>query len=1333
MTLQAFLRAPLRAIALAACLLIAACAQEVGLIDRSQPGALDKKVLEGEWYFQRTVVDAPYTAGFTFVGEADELERVRWEIGETHLTAYRSYDFVAGTDLDHSKRGKPGEKVSGQPVAVYAISSHFDIQRTYSTSTGEQGNVLQENTDDRPWYQRRYLRVDWSQNLARNFLFTIDTIDTEPVKFAITDPADPDAFTLAWRDASMPSGWRDSRDPTDHREATSADYMDVVTKVLASPGTVSGWDDYGPYSFPACWFYMAEDCKPAEIKIRTSMRKVDPADDYEPLAYPDNAVARDAAGKVIRVKHHVEVKAAKGATKIVESSLPTHLISRDPKGEPVRIPWFDKFGYFRAERYGYDPLHGEVESARKLFISRWNIWDRSTDEAGKPLPVAKRKPRPVVYYLGQGYPDELVATADRVAEGWNLAFRTAVSAAQGTALESVPAMFIIKRNTLKLDAKSAVVDRGQRVGDLRYALLNYITEPTRAGLLGYGPSATDPTTGQVISASANVYGAALKEYATSGRDLVRLARGEIEPEQFGLGHLTEAEVAEGLKKFKGTLPGGGKGKPAADKPEGKAAWAHDDSPGGAAGSPGHAEAVAAARQFAKQVTNPKKKQQVHALVQKAMKDREGWVQARAALLEGKAVADVLIGRDILLAFGAPETKKLLAKLPPGSPLPAMAAAQKNQALPGNWAPMAARMREVMRARFLAKHNITHASFADDAVLGIVEENKDKDAAGLWTIIHEAVYRSTAEHELGHTFGLRHNFEGSTDALNYFPKYWTLRGKDGAALDKPNEEQKKAGMDDYKYSSIMDYAQRFHSDIHGLGAYDVAAIVFGYAQAVQVFAQPPVDKVLELVPMDVALKSVRHYTAIPKMLGGVDAIAKRKWVPYATVIAEMTGEGTEPGKPMPRKVFEVPYRFCSDEYTMGTPTCNMFDHGADSLEIVNAALAQYRDHYFLHAFRRDRTDFTVEGYYGRVWERFFLPTSLQYQNWVFDQGWWDPKSPAGIWEQVVGLQENEDKPEYGVPFEYWEGAPLGGLAMTTSVQRGFEKLAQVLTTPEPGSYCLNKVTNRYIHAHGRTDLAPCAGKKCNPGASNGCADLTIPVGVGRFHDTEYDVDTGYYYYDRLRHVGSFYDKLAAMSVLTDPSTYFIGVDSSQPVHNYILGYGLYFGPELNRIFGAMAAGHQELISPRLNKEGLLKGQAWFGPDASKPGTQPFIDAPGMFMLRNYAMFEAMAWLNCLWDQTFNDSMKIYVQGSGEAFAPAKDAVVASFTTPFNQRTYLSTRMAGDAFSPGWTMVNDAAQLAQAWSATKDPDTKADLKYEIDEATQVIEVARGMYDVFGYAWF
>ena len=67
----------------------------------------------------------------------------------------------------------------------------------------------------------------------------------------------------------------------------------------------------------------------------------------------------------------------------------------------------------------------------------------------------------------------------------------------------------------------------QRNGDLRYSFVHWVDRPQVAGPLGYGPSSQDPETGEIISASAYIYGAALDTYAKFAVDSVRLANGQL--------------------------------------------------------------------------------------------------------------------------------------------------------------------------------------------------------------------------------------------------------------------------------------------------------------------------------------------------------------------------------------------------------------------------------------------------------------------------------------------------------------------------------------------------------------------------------------------------------------------------------------------------------------------------------------------------------------------------------------------------------------------------------------------------------------------------------------
>ena len=92
-------------------------------------------------------------------------------------------------------------EAQGEPVAAFAIDSHFDIRHSYNPVNGEEYNVIEENTTDRLWYEREYMRVDWSANKINNFSFIytdllktmgfIDVPTLNPASFFIEDPNHP--------------------------------------------------------------------------------------------------------------------------------------------------------------------------------------------------------------------------------------------------------------------------------------------------------------------------------------------------------------------------------------------------------------------------------------------------------------------------------------------------------------------------------------------------------------------------------------------------------------------------------------------------------------------------------------------------------------------------------------------------------------------------------------------------------------------------------------------------------------------------------------------------------------------------------------------------------------------------------------------------------------------------------------------------------------------------------------------------------------------------------------------------------------------------------------
>ena len=318
-------------------LAVVGCAQERPPINRVQPNAMPKTFFVGdnltdigddpEFYMRGTLVDVGFGAsqdGLFTSTYGQPVSRVKWEITEKFLNARLAYERVAGTD----NKGNPIEGLQkktandGQIVASYAIDKHFDIVRQYNATTGEQLNVIEENDIDRPWYERTFMRVDWSLNRAGN-VYDFDTlaqtgiwggVEYEPIAYTVMDPNDTNA----------------------PRYEPAEGYLDVTNKVFAKPQVVDLTAyDWGIDYFPACWLeaefaggtYPEGNCNPVELTVRYAWRKVVDTD-YEPMAF--DGVRQLAAGI------------------------------------------FD-FNY----RMGYARNYGMVDELWYRFASRYNLWQRS--------------------------------------------------------------------------------------------------------------------------------------------------------------------------------------------------------------------------------------------------------------------------------------------------------------------------------------------------------------------------------------------------------------------------------------------------------------------------------------------------------------------------------------------------------------------------------------------------------------------------------------------------------------------------------------------------------------------------------------------------------------------------------------------------------------------------------------------------------------------------------------------------------------------------------------------------------------------------------------------
>jgi hypothetical protein len=865
--------------------LLNGCASERAPINRVQPEALQKSFFVGasltqddddpQFYYRPTVADVDYGAaqsGLFTASYAQTTARIRWEITEEKLLARLAYERIEGATGNGIE-----ETNSGQIAAAFRIEKHFDVRRDYNAQTGEDLNVVVENSTDRPWYEREFMRVDWSQNLISS-AYDLDTLAAlkifadeplvyEPVAYSVKDPSDPDAPVFE----------------------ASTGYFDITNKVYVTPQILD--TPFG--TFPACFFSPdvlsggapIADCNPVEVKIRLSFRKVTDTD-YQPVDWDGTRM--------------------------------------------------DMFGMFTtAERRGYERNYGIVDDKWYRFASRHNIWqeshargedgelircntkettpagadaDRDTppitgtaDECGAAgagsrcdkfvhactMPYKDRKVRTTPFYYGPDSDPTLWGSVGAAVGQWDVALRHAVLTARYTEclrvsqsgtqqsdaeiaackkqfpieeneasiLKNEPdPVFVFCHNPVLEEDPAQCGARGllARVGDLRYSMTNVIQDPQVPSPWGILADAIDPLTGEVVAASVNIWNAVTDVRTQLTIDQMRWYLGEISNEDVSSGRYLNDYLAASTR---------------APTPRQVTTPLIDDAQVG--------RRLAAVDR--KLQTGPTLKQLPN-LPQRAMID---WASQQTRSKFGDTVlgSGNLGGKARLLAArGTPVETELTTKsymrlsgLNPATP-PSAATLDFASPLRGNAVAFKAeldRLRENQMgqdgqcmlsapepisvddwAKIMAEKFPLPANASSSDVMDRNQKWHD--------YIRRQLTYGVIAHELGHSMGLRHVFTSSFDALNFHPQYWQLRTQDGAETeycdnvtadgascvgprwrDPVTESERKGLIWMWEHTSVMDYPGDLTQEAVGLGAYDRAAIRFGYADVTDVVDDPSV--------------------------------------------------------------------------------------------------------------------------------------------------------------------------------------------------------------------------------------------------------------------------------------------------------------------------------------------------------------------------------------------------------------------------------------------------------------------------------------------------------------
>ena len=1267
----------MHALVLGGLLALGACSPKT--VNTVQPGAIDKDALDGEWYWRRTVAEVPYGSAATFAGASDQLERIRWRIEEDHLLGYRSYPNVD----DAGPSGLEEDGFFGAPLLVFRIERHFDIRRGYDRTTGEESNVIEENVE-RPWYEREYFRVDWSQNLT-DVGFSLAGLDAQILGFATGDDR---AEAAPQFDDSDGDGVIDS--------------LLLQQSVMLQPNTRSlpGFGDV-----PVCLFYgrAQHECAATEVSVVHSFLHTEQRPPYEGLAYDD---------------HHMET-----------------------------------FGYFSTQRLAYDRAYGIVEPNRTRWANRHRLFEKtyardsrgvlickvgrnkapcdefdlSDDPKLVKLPMADRAPQPIVYHAGPGFPEDLKPVMAQVAEDWNRPLADSINGlrywdcmdkeGQPGACEDLVDQelqaFVFCPNNPSKDGDPEVCNTDHtgpegkpdgvpdlvRVGDLRYSLAHVFEEAQISSPFGYGPSAADPVgtvvelgsgerlhlgAGEIISGTAYVYGHVLDRVAHQVADVVQLLNGEVGTDAFVQGEDVQAWVDAVRNGQTSAMAGRTQGVSNLwDEAQVEQRLAHINN-----GFRHHLGAL----HGTPRPTSPASFESfmAHAgdsIVQSGAFGA-GQAGARAAFddLMASGFTDLMWTDDSIGMLGFDPHGTSVAELDGRSPLELVDPALEAEREAG-W---------VLAGQHAV--DLDDGAFTDSSMVGLARQYADRGLTYEEVVadVRAQMFRSVMLHEIGHTLGLRHNFAGSFDALNYRPEYWTLREADGTVrprhVDPESQAEKDGGIQSFQYSSIMDYAGARNVGWAGLGRYDEAAIKFGYASLVEVFTSVPAAPVIEGLPNTTALAYLSsynhsnvyptvllwytdgsmvqmHYTQLPGIAGDLDA---RQDVPFSRLTSTLNDQGTfadglvlaEGVGGLTAGMPAVPYRFCSDEFAVGI-TCARFDMGADPYEAHQFLFERYINDYVFNNFSRTRYGFgDAPSYVSRLQARTFRPL----RNW------------ERYYALFHGIFNADGDPNVAEYFAAENG--FGG--WTAATDDSFRFLLQVITRPEPGSYAST------VRADGVSMLAP------SPAGT-----YEVPLVAGAYYESEWDFDSGYHWFERQMRIGNYWDRMLAVLALTDTSSQsFLGFDTAIDPRTYAIGFQDLYRDELHTVLGELLADEVGLVAPARLADDTLVYPDPMQPEAEWPPADASLVQPAAYWLVRFnAGLFGKSLLNQGYDRTFLNRSRLYVQGTGDAPTPAPDQAVVTFEDPVSRKTWVawSFPMTDADGVPGagrWGTASGARQLGSA---------------------------------------
>ncbi len=870
---------------------------------------------------------------------------------------------------------------------------------------------------------------------------------------------------------------------------------------------------------------------------------------------------------------------------------------------PMNDDQFEKFGFFRTTIINHNIDRGLVDWSYQYLANRHNVATAAEIKAGT------KKPKQIVYYLSPNFPKELKPTASLIMEAWNKSFQMALQRPNEQ-------IVVLRDNDYGLP-------KGQKrvMGDIRYRILYWVAKPISFGLLGYGPSFADPDTGEIISSAAYIYGAIVRRVVSRFLLYYDMVNGRYTDEELRNGK----DYLDIIKNY-----GSGSSK-----------------------KPLTAKNGVTIMPPAFQGFDIKKADEfVHSPLFKIRTDMlrtvdRSAIQARLAIIDKHPELKWAMVSDDLLRSFFPTTDIGQLRANQSKEVKDILDSYYN---PANMLRLNG-IRKIMEGENLfSKHNVMLANYVDPALSKFIEANRSKSREELSALMTRMILYGTATHEVGHTFGLRHNFAASADEPNYFPEYFQLKKEQGGNVPGTSKDPRHAWF--YMYSSIMDYHGEIYGDANGNGSYDHAAIMYAYGNLLEYENQDNLGSYLAQI--ESKAKSTNLYKGIFKKIEvtrnklkvfkgpngkkvfdttqsllrivGVKEDGSKK------VILNLTADDLS-GKEMIRRIYglfgivpkntrfysdgtpyvedaSVPlkrhnYEFCSDELVGQDPYCNRFDSGSNPRQIVENMIRHYDGVYPLVNWSRGRRYYRLSyGYLSMLIGRFRVVSDF-YQNWMY---------------RVINESEFDGTPEY--------------YNQLAAISRGVGFISRVIHTPEPGNHTFDPDLNMYV-----------------PSPKKGKDNIDIPVGVGRYFYSRLQQDELGLATYRFERIGTLYDKYIALMTL--------GIRDWGLVRNrlgfFYVNFMDYFSKDdvTDLFIGAISG----LMSKRfaMTHNGKM----------IQPNFHP--------VLQYFSMYMAMTMLNSgFYGNTFTHYMTVAIKGSGDSWEPPPGSQTVSFSNTSGTRTYYAVQ-------------------------------------------------------------